>query len=1008
MKYSSLDLCAGVVAAKGGVSHLKRLRRAVNPSGLPKLNMKTLRKHGHSEISSGLHQTLLNRKSSKIQGVLNIMKKLLLTLLAACLMTGAVAQEAFPDIPAGHWAGEAVTRIADLGIVIGFPDGTFRGNEAFTRYQAALVISRLLDVIQADMDAMQAMTDADIASLRNALQELASDVAAQGVRLNAVEGSVASLADDVAANTARIEALELDPAGIDPAVLADLQNQIAAARTAADTAAAQAAAAEALARGADSRARQNADAISAINDLLGLLNRDIEELRAAAGLDQLPPGLLEQVDRNTSDIANLREFVILLRRDQVALRDRVAALEASDAAQSEAIADLDARLTEIEENLFVISGSIRLRYDVVRMSNPGFAFDIDRTYGKGLASGINSGRRPTRQKLSFFTTGEAFDDEGDNERRADFTNPRDGDVDVLTTINIGFNTPRDGAGSPRALNDFSTVIRLRTRRVPGLVDVDGNTFEGYIFAIDSVTTRFTPIGAAPLTFEFGRAVRFAFTPYILESRDDGQGLGQGTGSNSIDGYVATVGSPDFLAFLSPTLTVVYGSPRGGDAGDSYVRGIRGTLTPLQGDTFSATGGVSFVQHSFNAGDHADINQDNVDTTIWGVDGQIGVSIVDLAFEYAQRSSNDQAVVPNSSVLYVTAEVDGDALPILNSLTANYRAIDADWGVGLEQDRERTRVFDVDQTGFKVAAGLGLFIVDVNAYFDSFTVTTPAAVGVTSFGVEASADLFAGFSISAFFRQTSVDGTVVDQTNRTFDADRVDVITGGATASNVRRDDNTYPTGFGVTLRHNGAAANALIANLDLELTYQQLDAGFTRSRIFVGADYELGIAILTVTPYASFESNNSSRAGNNNTTTIRAGTGIETDPLNIFLQPSLGATVNFRSTTNSQPETFTATELQYAVELRLNQFLFENSTLAARYASYNGNNVATRLANVGDGQDISFDQLNSSTTISGYEIQWDYWDLVFTYGTYVVSQTLEGVEASNAAQRFRVQYTVNF
>jgi uncharacterized coiled-coil protein SlyX len=980
---------------------LKRLRQAVNPSGLTKLNMKTLRKHGHSEISSGLHQTSLNRKSSKIQGVLNIMKKLLLTLLAACLMTGAVAQEAFPDIPAGHWAGEAVTRIADLGIVIGFPDGTFRGNEAFTRYQAALVISRLLDVIQADMDAMQAMTDADIASLRNALQELASDVAAQGVRLNAVEGSVASLADDVAANTARIEALELDPAGIDPAVLADLQNQIAAARTAADTAAAQAAAAEALARGADSRARQNADAISAINDLLGLLNRDIEELRAAAGLDQLPPGLLEQVDRNTSDIANLREFVILLRRDQVALRDRVAALEASDAAQAEAIADLDERLTAIEENLFVITGSIRLTYDVVRMSNPGFAFDIDRTYGKGLPRGINSGRNATRQRLSFFTTGEAFDGAGDNERRADFENPRDGEVGVVTTINIGFNTPRDGTGSPRALNNFSTVITLRTRRVPGLVDVDGNTFEGYIFAIDNVTTRFSPIGGPPLTFEFGRAVRFGFTPYILESRADGQGL-------AIDGFVASVGSPDFLAFLSPTLTVVYGSPRGGPAGDSYVRGIRGTLTPLQGDTFSATGGVSFVQHSFNAGDHADINQDNVNTTIWGVDGQIGVSIVDLAFEYAQRSSNDQAVVPNSSVLYVTAEVDGDALPILNSLSANYRAIEPDWGEGLEQDQARTRVFEVDQTGFKVAAGLGLFIVDVNAYFDSFTVTRPAAVGVTSFGVEARADLFAGFSISAFFRQTSVDGTVVDATNRTFNSERVDVVTGGATASNVRRDGNSYPTGFGVTLRHNGAAANALIANLDLELTYQQLDAGFTRSRIFVGADYELGIAILTVTPYASFESNNSSRAGEDNTTTIRAGTGIQTDPLNIFLQPSLGATVNFRSTSHTLPEAYTATELQYAVELRLNQFLFENSTLAARYASYSGNNVATRLANVGDGQDISFDQINSSTTISGYEIQWDYWDLVFTYGTYVVNQTLEGVDASNAAQRFRVQYTVNF
>ncbi|HZW99235.1 MAG TPA: S-layer homology domain-containing protein, partial [Trueperaceae bacterium] len=70
------------------------------------------------------------------------MKKLLVTLLAAVFLSGAFAQSSFPDIPANHWAGDAVDRIADLGIVIGFPDGTFRGNEAFTRYQAALVVSR--------------------------------------------------------------------------------------------------------------------------------------------------------------------------------------------------------------------------------------------------------------------------------------------------------------------------------------------------------------------------------------------------------------------------------------------------------------------------------------------------------------------------------------------------------------------------------------------------------------------------------------------------------------------------------------------------------------------------------------------------------------------------------------------------------------------------------------------------------------------------------------------------
>ena len=122
------------------------------------------------------------------------MKKLAITLLAAVLVSGAFAQSSFPDIPANHWAGDAVDRIADLGIVIGFPDGTFRGNEAFTRYQAALVVSRLLDVLNANVDAALALTQADIESLRNAVQEIGSDVAAQGVRLSAAESAIGARA----------------------------------------------------------------------------------------------------------------------------------------------------------------------------------------------------------------------------------------------------------------------------------------------------------------------------------------------------------------------------------------------------------------------------------------------------------------------------------------------------------------------------------------------------------------------------------------------------------------------------------------------------------------------------------------------------------------------------------------------------------------------------------------------------------------------------------------------
>jgi hypothetical protein len=142
------------------------------------------------------------------------MKRLIVILLAALALTGANAQQSFPDIPSGHWAGDAVNRIAQLGIVTGFPDGTFRGNESFTRYQAALVISRLLDVIDQNIQASKALTDQDIAALRSAIGELQSQLDGLGARTDALEqnkadrSEVQALQDQIAALQAQLENLQ--------------------------------------------------------------------------------------------------------------------------------------------------------------------------------------------------------------------------------------------------------------------------------------------------------------------------------------------------------------------------------------------------------------------------------------------------------------------------------------------------------------------------------------------------------------------------------------------------------------------------------------------------------------------------------------------------------------------------------------------------------------------------------------------------------------------------------
>jgi N-acetylmuramoyl-L-alanine amidase len=49
----------------------------------------------------------------------------------------------FPDVLSDHWAAEAVERMAEAGIISGYPDGTFQGDKPVTRYELASSLDRL-------------------------------------------------------------------------------------------------------------------------------------------------------------------------------------------------------------------------------------------------------------------------------------------------------------------------------------------------------------------------------------------------------------------------------------------------------------------------------------------------------------------------------------------------------------------------------------------------------------------------------------------------------------------------------------------------------------------------------------------------------------------------------------------------------------------------------------------------------------------------------------------------
>ncbi len=77
------------------------------------------------------------------------MKKKMMVSILASLMVGATAsayaassaEVLYSDVPADHWAVQAVTQLNKEGIVTGYGDGTFRGDRAVTRYEMAQMVA---------------------------------------------------------------------------------------------------------------------------------------------------------------------------------------------------------------------------------------------------------------------------------------------------------------------------------------------------------------------------------------------------------------------------------------------------------------------------------------------------------------------------------------------------------------------------------------------------------------------------------------------------------------------------------------------------------------------------------------------------------------------------------------------------------------------------------------------------------------------------------------------------
>jgi predicted nucleic acid-binding Zn-ribbon protein len=399
------------------------------------------------------------------------------------------------DVPAGHWAQAAVKLAADCGLIRGFPDGTFRGNQPITRYQAALLVVRLIAVIKDGSCGIgtpgtsgSQISAEDFEALQNAVQELSADLAQLGVRVAELEDNAVTqddlarveelaaqardLAEAAAAGATPGEAPDLSEyatlddlarveeianeardlaeaaaaaGGGDPEALKDLIDQVEAASIAADTALAQARELqdkvdELSGRVDDLESRLGelgatvegqADSIAALNDLVVLLNQDVLSLQDRVA----------QLERGQGDLGGALDELAAnaaSQEDLEALREFTTLLRRDQTALQDRVADLEGRVTKVEADVKALDARVTtLENNAFTISGTiSLGYRVTRTWfidGSGSAPDFDIDRLGLTTR---FSSGNAFGSDDATTDYADFGGSlypvsNNGSVDVV-------------------------------------------------------------------------------------------------------------------------------------------------------------------------------------------------------------------------------------------------------------------------------------------------------------------------------------------------------------------------------------------------------------------------------------------------------------------------------------------------------------------------------------------------------------------------------------------------
>ena len=124
------------------------------------------------------------------------MKKFFIAIAAVVLMALAApafaAMNPFMDVPASHWAYDAVAQLASRGVISGYPDGTFKGPQPATRYEIASIIARALAFVDMEKASRQ-----DVEVLKRLIVEFSDELNALGVTVDSLDARFGQMERDL-------------------------------------------------------------------------------------------------------------------------------------------------------------------------------------------------------------------------------------------------------------------------------------------------------------------------------------------------------------------------------------------------------------------------------------------------------------------------------------------------------------------------------------------------------------------------------------------------------------------------------------------------------------------------------------------------------------------------------------------------------------------------------------------------------------------------------------------